>query len=80
MPYTMADFERWYIKEQFANLTPQEQREALQKLPPEKRQVVLQEMPVQERLAGLSPEQIKEYLDQLTAGTAPRRRKPPKKN
>jgi hypothetical protein len=40
----MEDFNRQYIKEHFAQLTPEEQREALQALPPE------------ERMAGLSPE------------------------
>src|SRR6202043_2145602 len=40
--FTMEDFNRQYIKEHFAQLTPEEQREALQALPPEKRKEVLQ--------------------------------------
>ena len=55
MPYTMEDFQRQYVKEHFGRLTPEERREALKSLPPE------------ERLAGLSAEEIRQYLDQLTA-------------
>jgi hypothetical protein len=63
MAYTMEDFKRDYIKEHFPQLTQEEQQEVLQSLPPE------------QRLAGLSPEQIRSYLDRLTAGhrTAPRK-------
>ena len=39
MVYTMEDFNRQYAKEHFAQLTPDEQREALQALPPEKQAV-----------------------------------------
>jgi hypothetical protein len=67
MPYTMEDFERDYIKEHFPKLTPQEQQEVLQSLPLEK------------RLAGLSPEQIRQYLEQLTAGRPAAPRKPRRK-
>jgi hypothetical protein len=67
MSYTMEDFERDYIKEHFAKLTRDEQREVLQSLPPE------------ERLAGMSAEQIREYLDQLTAGRPAAPRKPQRK-
>jgi hypothetical protein len=78
--FTMEDFQRQYAKEHFAQLTPEEQREALQALPPEKQQEVLQALPPERRLAGLSPEQIREYLDRLTTGKRagphkPRRRK-----
>ena len=37
MSFTMEDFKRQYIKEHFAQLTPQEQREALERLAPEDR-------------------------------------------
>jgi hypothetical protein len=56
MAYTMEDFNRQYIKEHFAQLTPKEQREALERLSPEHRREVLQALPPEERLAGLSPE------------------------
>jgi hypothetical protein len=67
MAYTMEDFNRDYIKEHFPKLTPKEQQEVLQSLPPEK------------RLAGMSAEQIRQYLDQLTAGHATPPRKPRRK-
>ncbi len=80
MTYTMEDFMRQYAKEHFHELTPEEQAEALQALPPEKQQEVFRAFPPESRLAGLSPEQIREYLDRLTAGKPavprkPRRRK-----
>jgi hypothetical protein len=59
MSYTMEDFKRDYVKEHFAQLTPQEREE------------VLRSLPAEERLAGLSAEQIRQYLERLTArGTA----------
>ena len=67
MAYTMQDFERDYVKEYFPRLTPEEQEEVLQSLPLEK------------RLAGLSAEQIREYVDRLTAGSRPAPRKPGRK-
>ena len=67
MPYTMEDFERDYVKEHFAQLTPEEREEVLRSLPPE------------ERLAGLSAEQIRQYLDRLTAGRQAQARKPRRK-
>ncbi|MBV9123691.1 MAG: hypothetical protein JO112_10075 [Planctomycetes bacterium] len=75
MAFTMEDFNHQYIKEHFARLTPEEQREALQALPPEKQQEVLQALPPERRLAGLSQEQIRQYLDRLTGGetAAPRK-------
>jgi hypothetical protein len=65
MSYTMEDFKRDYVKKHFAQLTPQEQREALQALPLEKQQEVLEALPQEvvdalppeKRLAGLPPEQ-----------------------
>jgi len=56
MSYTMEDFQREYVKDHFSQLTLEEQKEILESLPPE------------QRLAGLSPEQIRQYLDQLTGG------------
>jgi hypothetical protein len=67
MSYTMEDFIRDYVKEHFAKLTPEERREALESLPPE------------ERLAGLSVDQIRQYLDQLTAARPAQPRKPQRK-
>jgi hypothetical protein len=51
----MEDSQRQYAKEHFADLSPEERRELLQTLPAE------------ERLTGLSVEQIRQYLDRLTA-------------
>jgi hypothetical protein len=80
MSFTMEDFKRQYIKEHFAQLTPEEQREALQRLspehrrevlrslPPEERREVLRSLPPEELLGALSAEQIREYLERLTAG------------
>jgi hypothetical protein len=42
-------------------------------------QEVLQSLPPEKRLAGLSPEQIRQYLDQLTAGRPAAPRKPRRK-
>ena len=84
MVFTMEDFNRWYTKEHFAKLTPQEQREALERLSPEERRAFLQALPPEERLAGLSPEarlaglseeQIRQLLDQRTTGRAAQPRK-----
>ena len=76
MTYTMEDFQRDYTKEHFPKLTPEEQREALERLPPEQRREVLQSLPLEERLVGLSAEQIRQYLDQLTAGPPAKPRQP----
>lgn len=65
--FTMEDFNRQYVKEHFAQLTPEERKEALKALP------------LQERLVDLSPEQIRQYLDQLTAGRGAAPRKPRKR-
>lgn len=88
MSFTMEDFQRQYAKEHFAQLTPAEQREALERLSPEHRREVLQSLPPEERLAGLpleqrlaglSAEQIRQYLEQLTARGPAAQRKPPRK-
>ena len=75
----MEDFKRQYIKEHFPQLTPEERREILQSLPaeerrevleslrPGERRAVLESLPPGERLAGLSVDQIRQYLEQLTA-------------
>ena len=63
MSFTMEDFQRQYVKEHFPKLTPKEQQEVIQSLPPEV------------RLAGLSEEQIRQFLERLSA----RRPDPPPK-
>ena len=75
MSYTMDDFRRDYVKEYFPKLTPEERRELLESLPPGDHRQILESLPPDERLAGLTEEQIREYLDRLTAGrpTAPRK-------
>jgi hypothetical protein len=87
MSYTMHDFLRDFIKEHFAKLTPEEQqealrtlspevqREALERLPPKQRREVLQALPAEERLEGLPEEQIRQYLERLTAGRSAQPRK-----
>jgi hypothetical protein len=86
MPYTMEDFQRQFVKEHFSKLTrreledvmkslpPEEQAELLQALPPEKR---LAGLSAEKRLAGLSADQIRHYLDRLSAESpaAPRKRR-----
>jgi hypothetical protein len=67
MSYTIDDFERDYFKKYFPRLTPQEQGK------------VLESLPLEERLAGLSAEQIRQYLERLTAGGAAEPRKPRRK-
>jgi hypothetical protein len=79
MSYTMEDFKRDYIKEHFAQLTPEEQREALERLSPEDRRELLQALPPEERLAGLSEEQVRQLLERLAAGRPGQPRKPRRK-
>jgi len=67
MSYTKADFRCDFVKEHFQQLTPEEQEDMLQSLPPEKRP------------AGISAEQIRQYLEQLTAGRPAQPRKRRKK-
>jgi hypothetical protein len=73
--YTMEDFQRDYAKKYFARLTPKEQREAMEALPQEQREQVLESLPQEDRLEGLTPEQLREYLDRLTAKGAAASRK-----
>jgi hypothetical protein len=68
--YTMEDFNRQYVKEHFAKLTPEERREALELLPPDERQQLL---------TVLSPEQIRRHLEHLTARRPAQPRKPRRK-
>jgi hypothetical protein len=79
LTYTMEDFKRDYVKKHFGLLTPEEQQEALASLPPEKQVELVQSLPLKVRLAGLSEEQIRQYLDRLTAGRAAAPRKPRRK-
>jgi hypothetical protein len=77
--FTMEDFNRQYAKEHFPQLTPQEQREALELLSPEQRREVLQSLPPEDRLADLSTDQIRQYLAQRAAGQPTGSRKPRRK-
>jgi Mg/Co/Ni transporter MgtE len=79
MSYTMEDFKRDYVKKHFAQLTSEEQEEALRALPPEKQEEVSQALPLERRLAGLSAEQIRQYLDRLNAERPAKSRKPRRK-
>jgi hypothetical protein len=67
MSYTMEDFRRDFFKEHLLKLTPEERRD------------VLQSLPTEERLGGLSVEQIRQYLDELTASRPAQARKPRRK-
>src|SRR5258707_1030730 len=58
--FTREDSNRQYAKEHFPQLTPQEQREALELLSPEQRREVLQALPPEDRrevLRSLPPEE-----------------------
>ena len=91
MSYTMADFKRDYVKKTLPQLTPEEQRDVLASLlpdvlaslPPEMFQAlppeVLQALPLEKRLAGLSEDQIRQYLEQRSAASSTKKRKPRKK-
>jgi hypothetical protein len=88
MSFTMEDFNRQFTIAHFAQLTPEEQREALERLSPEHRREVLQALPPEDRLAGLSPEarlaglsdeQVRQLLDQLAVARAAQPRKPRRK-
>jgi hypothetical protein len=88
MTYTMEDFRRQFVKEHFAQLTPEEQREALELLSPKQRREVLEALPpeerlaglsLEERLAGLSEEQVRQLLEQWAVGHSRQSRKPRRK-
>jgi hypothetical protein len=78
MSYTMEDFRRDYAKEYFGQLTPEEQREAVERLSPERRQKLI-ELLLRDRLAGLSEKQAGQYLDELAGGQPAKPRKPRRK-
>jgi hypothetical protein len=65
--YTMEDFQLDLMKKYFPQLTPQEREEVLHTLPPET------------ILGSLSEDQIREYLDKLTASRKKSTRKPRRK-
>jgi hypothetical protein len=67
MSYTMQDFTRDYLREKLEQLSSKDRKQLLRSLPPE------------ERLAGLSSQQIRRYLDQLSAGRPSKPRKPRRK-
>jgi hypothetical protein len=91
MSYTMEDFRREILKERYEQATPEERRECFRSLPPEEQRAaleslspenrleLLQSLPPEDRLAGLSAEQIRQYLDHLTAGRPAGPRKPRRK-
>jgi hypothetical protein len=76
MTYTMEDFNRQFTKEHFAALTPEEQREALERLSPERRRELLQALLLKEHL---SEDKVRQILDQLAAGSTSPPRKPRRK-
>jgi hypothetical protein len=80
MPYTMADFERDYVKKHFPKLSPHERREVLQLLSPEEQCEVLERLPperlqkvlrlleaqgLRKILQSLSPDEYREILQSL---------------
>jgi len=90
MAYTMQDFRRDVMKEEWAKLSPEERKALLNRLPPEERlqgippeqllkrippEQRLQGIPPEQRLEGLSTEEIEKYLNRRKrAGTAKKRR------
>jgi hypothetical protein len=67
MSYTMEDFKREWNKKYLNKLSPEEREEALRSLP------------LHDRLAGVPPEEIRQYLEQLTASQPAETRKPRRK-
>jgi hypothetical protein len=67
MSFTMEDFKRQVMLEEFEEMTPAEREKFLQKVPLER------------RLAGASVEQIQELLDRLKTGRKAEPRKPRRK-
>jgi hypothetical protein len=76
MSFTMEDFRRQYAKEHFAQLTTEEQREAIELLSPEQRRELIQSLPPDLLLGGLSDEQVRQLLDQRAADRPAQPRKP----
>ena len=79
MSYTMEDFTRDLFKKHFGQLSLEERQAVLKDLSPVERRALLESLAPEERLAGLSPEQIRQYLEQLTAGRSTAQRKPRRK-
>jgi hypothetical protein len=67
MPFTLEDFNRQYLKENFANLSPGEKAEVLKTVTPE------------QRLAGLTEEQIQRLLGRFSTKRPTPPRKPRRK-
>jgi hypothetical protein len=61
-------------------LTPQEQREELQRLAPEVQREFLRRLPPEERLAGLSREEMSASLQKMQAQRPSRKGKPRRKS
>ncbi|HJT78384.1 MAG TPA: hypothetical protein VJ739_14370 [Gemmataceae bacterium] len=77
--YTMEDFKRDYIKENFQRLTPEEQAQALQRLPAEHLLAVLQQLLPEQLLEGLSAEEVERLLKKRKPKQPSRPRKPRRK-
>jgi hypothetical protein len=84
MAYTMADFQRDFVRRYLPQLTPEERLELLQMPPAEERMAGLAAqkrmagLAAEERLAGLSEEEIQRYLHKLTGSRSavpPKRRR-----
>jgi hypothetical protein len=76
MLFTMEDFNRQYIKEHFAQPTPEEQREVMERLTPEHRGELFQALPPEKRLVGLSEEVVCQLLDRRASRRTAQARKP----
>lgn len=74
--YTMADFQRDYVLDQFLKLTLEEQQSVLKKMPLEQR---LAGLPVEQILAKLPVEQIRQYLEQHATRPARPSKRPRKR-
>jgi Mg/Co/Ni transporter MgtE len=65
--FTMEDFNRQYTIEHFAQLTPEEQRKALERLSLEHRREVLQSLPAESfTMEDFNRQYIKEHFPQLS--------------
>jgi hypothetical protein len=64
MPYTMADFQRDYVKQHFAKLTPEELAALWRSLPAQKRAAIFETLPLSEQQAVMQelPPEIQEEL------------------
>ncbi len=69
MAFTWDDFEHLYIKDHFRQLTPEEQRAALERLSPERRRALLQSLPpefLREVVKSLPAEEHRQVLESLS--------------